>query len=331
MTLRFLLNNDWIVSHTRIISTGHDQTKISKCLFFVVFRKNPFHNCLPVVSCVRILIDLPHLSPHFSFTIFLLVFDDDVLYHFCSSAFVCVFVPVCVCVRARVWVCEYVKAYLNYGFSCLFDFFFHRQSRILIGCFYSPSVYNKYNRKTFKKWHFLFSFSLFGFLVFTAERHLSRNILKGEMTVLAVHHAIMISFLMTWFFFVRQLFCRLFSGLVDYKVKPVVISTNLLAIWMSHSLSAWPGGCPVGSSLLMFTCHLTPFAWESRDIHLQQQLAARTTRTVVFLDGSWNVFTPCRIVDELPILHEFQVFNSLPTLDHPEMTFCGSTISVFRF
>jgi hypothetical protein len=32
------------------------------------------------------------------------------------------------------------------------------------------------------------------------------------------------------FFFVRQLFCRLFSGLVDYKVKPVVISTNLLAI-----------------------------------------------------------------------------------------------------
>jgi hypothetical protein len=47
---------------------------------------------------------------------------------------------------------------------------------------------------------------------------------------------------------------------LDYKVKqPVVISKNLLAIKMSHCRGS-PGDCDVGSSLFMFTCHLTPFA-----------------------------------------------------------------------
>ena len=62
---------------------------------------------------------------------------------------------------------------------------------------------------------------------------------------------------------------------LDYKVKPVVISKNLLAIRMSHCRGS-SGDCDVGSSLFMFTCHLTPFALESRDIHLHR-LVARTT------------------------------------------------------
>ena len=97
-----------------------------------------------------------------------------------------------------------------------------------------------------------------------------------EMTVLVVH-AITISFLVIFilkFVSEKEKSCS-FVFRLDYKVKPVVISKNLLAIRMSHCRGS-SGDCDVGSSLFMFTCHLTPFALESRDIHLHR-LVARTT------------------------------------------------------
>lgn len=74
-------------------------------------------------------------------------------------------VPVRVCVCPFVCECVYgenVKAYLNSGFYCLFVQFppFSPPPSItyLIGCFYSTSVYNKYNRKkSFKNDNFVFS------------------------------------------------------------------------------------------------------------------------------------------------------------------------------
>lgn len=134
---RLLLNNDWIVSHTRLVLTGTQSNENLQVPFFFSFlclcSGSISQQSLPV-SCVRILIDLS-LPIFLSLVLlyFLLVFDDYVLSLSLQHLFQCV----CACVRLCVNVCMakmLKRIWILASTVCLFNFPLfppHRQSRIL--------------------------------------------------------------------------------------------------------------------------------------------------------------------------------------------------------